>query len=84
MQGTIKKELDKLQAADMITSVSKLSNWCLHSVVAPKKNGEIHLCTYFRPLNKFVKREKTSPATAVADIEASQANTFTTLDALKG
>ena len=79
--------LNKLQAAGIITPMSKPTNWCLHSVVALKKNGEIRLCVDFRPLNKFVRREQyqmTSPATAVADIEASQAKIFTTLDALKG
>ena len=83
----LKKELDKLQAAGIITPVSKPTNWCLHSVVAPKKNVEIRLCVDFRPLNKFDRCEHyqmTSPATAVADIEASQAKIFTTLDALKG
>ena len=53
----LKKELDKLQAAGIITPVSKPTNWCLHSVVAPKKNGEIRLCIDFHPLNKFVKCE---------------------------
>ena len=75
-----------MQAAGIITPVSKPTNFCLHSVVAPKKNGEICLCTDFCPLNKFVNREHyrmTSPATAVAGIESSQA-IFTTLDALKG
>ena len=54
----------------IITPVSKPTNWCLHSVVAPKKNGKIRLCIDFRPLNKFVKHEHyqmTFPATAVAD-----------------
>ena len=83
----LKKELDKLQAAGIITPVSKPTNWCLHSVVTLKKNREIRLCVDFRPLNKFVRHEHyqmTSPATAVTDIEASQAKMFTTLDALKG
>ena len=76
-----------MQAAGIITPVSKPINWCLHSVVAPKENGEIRLCTDFRPLNKLVKCEHyqmTSLATAVADIEALQAKIFTTLDALRG
>ena len=70
----LKKELDKLQAAGIITPVSKPTNWCLHSVVTLKKNREIRLCVDFRPLNKFVRHEHyqmTSPATAVTDIEAS-------------
>ena len=75
----LKKELDKLQASSIITLVTKPTEWCLHSVVAPKRNGEIQLCIDFRPLNKFVKHEcyqMTTPATAVAEIEASQANTL--------
>ena len=31
----LKEEFDKLQAAGIITPVSKPTNWCLHSVVAP-------------------------------------------------
>ena len=46
----LKKELDTLQPAGIITPVSKPTNWCLHSVVALKKNGEIRLCVDFRPL----------------------------------
>ena len=45
------------------------------------------LCIDFCLLNKFVKSEHyqiTSPVTAVTDIEASQANIFTTLNVSKG
>ena len=84
----LRTELDNMVAKGIITPISEPTTWCAPIVVVPKKNSnDIRLCVDLSKLNKFVQRERyqsPTPREAVADIAATQANFFTTCDALAG
>ena len=82
------QELDSLQQQDIIALVTQPTEWCVPIVVTPKKGtDDIRLCVDLSKLNRYVRRERyqsPTPAEAVADIVASEAQVFTVLDAKKG
>ena len=84
----VQVELERMVREDIIAPVTEPTVWCAPIVVAPKKGSdEIRICVDLTKLNKYVKRERyqsPTPREAVADIAASQAKYFTTLDALSG
>ena len=84
----LRQELDSLQQQDIIAPVTQPTEWCAPIVVTPKKGTEdIRLCVDLSKLNRYVRREQyqsPTPAEAVADIAASEAQVFTVLDAKKG
>ena len=84
----LQQELDSLQQQDIIAPVAQPTEWCAPIVVAPKKGtDDIRLCVDLSKLNRYVCRERyqsPTPAEAVADIVASEAQVFTVLDAKKG
>ena len=84
----LQQELDSLQQQDIIAPVVQPTEWCAPIVVAPKKGtDDIRLCVDLSKLNRYVRRERyqsPTPAEAVADIAASEAQVFTILDAKKG
>ena len=86
LKDKLKEELDLLEKQGIITSQTKVTDWCAPIVVAPKKNSEkIRLCVDFNRLNKFVKRERylsNTPAQAVLDLHGAQV--FSVFDAIKG
>ena len=87
-RAKLKKELDQLLQQGIITPVTEPTEWCAPIVVAPKKDTDrIRLCVDLSRLNRYVRREKyqsPTPAEAVADIAAEEANFFTVLDTKKG
>jgi len=84
----LKKELELLQQQGIITPVTQATLWCAPIVVTPKKGTDrIRMCVDLSKLNKFVVRERyqsPTPAEAVADIAAEDAQYFTIIDAAKG
>ena len=84
----VKKQLDQMVDQGIIQPVKEPTDWCSPIVVAPKKGtNDIRLCIDFTKLNKFVRRERyqsPTPHEAVADIAATKAKYFTTVDALSG
>ena len=84
----LKAELDLLLSQNVIAPVTEPTEWCAPIVVTPKKNSDrIRMCVDLSHLNKYVLREhyqSQTPAQAVADIAATDAQVFTVLDALKG
>ena len=84
----LRQELDSLQQQDIIAPVAQPTEWCALIMVAPKKGtDDIRLCVDLSKLNRYVCRERyqsSTPAEAVGDIAASEAQVFTILDAKKG
>ena len=84
----LKAELQSLEEQGIITPVSYPTEWCAPIVVAPKKGtDDIRMCVDLSHLNRYVKRERyqsATPAQAIADITAENAQIFTKLDAKKG
>ena len=84
----LREELDSLLRQDIIAPVTEATEWCAPIVVTPKKGtNDIRLCVDLSKLNRYVRREQyqsPTPAEAVADIAASEAQVFTVLDAKKG
>ena len=81
----LRQEIDSLLEQDIITEATE---WCAPIVVTPKKGmDDIRLCVDLSRLNRYVHREQhqsPTPAEAVADIAANEAQIFTVLDAKKG
>jgi len=73
---------------NIITPVTEPTEWCAPIIFTPKKNSDhIRMCVDLSHLNKYVLRERyqpQTPAQAVADIAAADAQVFTILEALKG
>ena len=51
----LKKELDLLQAQNIITPVVNITEWCAPIVITPKKNSDhIRMCVDLSHLNRYV------------------------------
>ena len=83
----LKEEFDKLENDGVISKVTKPTEWVNPIIIALKKNSDdIRLCVDFQHLNKFCKREFTSPRLleSVQLIQADEAHFFSLFDAKKG
>ena len=78
-------ELNRMEAAGVISKVSQPTPWCAGMVVVPKKNGKVRICVDLKPLNKSVLRE-VHPLPKVDETLArlSGAKIFSKLDANSG
>ena len=57
LRNKVKKELDRLKEAGIITPVDFPTDWCSPIVVVPKKNGtSVRVCGDYTKLNNSVKR----------------------------
>ena len=85
LRKKVKAELDSMEAAGVITTVSEPSEWISSMVVVPKKDGKIRLCIDPRDLNRAVQREH-YPFPTVEEIATrlDGAKVFTVLDMHKG
>ena len=81
----VKKQLEKMETAGVISAVTEPTEWCSGMVVVPKPSGEIRVCVDLTPLNKAVKRE-IHPMAKVDDNLAKirGSKIFTKLDAKSG
>ncbi|XP_043205454.1 uncharacterized protein K02A2.6-like [Amphibalanus amphitrite] len=82
------KELQKLEADDIITPMTEPTSWCAPIVVSEKKNGAgVRLCVDLSQLNNSVQRElyqSSTPLECVTSIASEEARFFAVFDALKG
>ena len=66
MRDKVKTELQKMEAARVISKVDTPTSWCAGMAVVPKKSGEVRICVDLKPLNENVLRE-THPMPNVDD-----------------
>ena len=86
-RGKVQKELQSLQAQEIIEPVTELTEWRAPIVVTQKKNsGDIRICVDFSKLNKYVQGELYSvctPSDVIADTSRKQSKYFTVFHAFK-
>ena len=58
LRRSMKEELERLQKLEVITPVTKPTNWVSQAVIIQKPDKSIRLCIDPRPLNKALKRER--------------------------
>ena len=51
LRPQVKAELDQMEAEGIISQVDVPTPWCAGMAIALKKNGSIHICVDFKPLN---------------------------------
>lgn len=81
----VEKELQRLEALDIIEEVEGPTPWVSPIVVVPKPSGQVRLCVDMREANKAIKREKHIMPTIddlIADL--SGATVFSKLDLSSG
>ncbi|GFR95786.1 Pol polyprotein [Elysia marginata] len=54
----VEQELKRMKDQGVIEKVTDPTDWCSPMVPVLKKNGEVHICTDFKNLNKHLKRER--------------------------
>lgn len=57
MMAKVKAELDRMEAAGVVSRVDKPTKWVSSMVCVEKKNGDVRICLDPRDLNKAVLRE---------------------------
>ncbi|GFO48004.1 Pol polyprotein [Plakobranchus ocellatus] len=55
----VQKELERMKELEVIEEVSDSTDWCSSIVLVLKKNGEERICTDFKNLKKYLKRDGT-------------------------
>ena len=85
LRGKVKEELDRMEAAGVISKVDESTPWCAGMVVVPKKSGAVRICVDLKSLNESVLRE-VHPIPKVDETLAqlTGASLFTKLDANSG
>ena len=85
LRHKVKVELDKMEAAGVISRVEEPTSWCAGMVVVPKKTGSVRICVDLKRLNESVLRE-VHPLPQVDDTLAQLhgAAVFSKLDANSG
>ena len=54
----VKNELNRMESLGVIEMINEPTDWCAPMVPVVKKDGSIRICTDFKMLNKFLKRER--------------------------
>lgn len=57
LQPQLTEEMDRLEAAGIITKTREPSDWVSSLVVVHKKNGKLRICMDPRNFNEAIKRE---------------------------
>lgn len=82
MHDKVKQELERMEAAGIITPVDEPTSWVNSMVVVPKANDKVRICLDPRDLNKAVKREHYQmPTLEEVTSQLSGCQYFTVLDA---
>ena len=85
LRGKVQEELNRMEAARVISKVDDPTPWCAGMVVVPKKSGDVRICVDLKALNESVLRE-VHPIPKVDDTIAQLAGAtlFSKLDANSG
>ena len=85
LRGKVQEELDRMEAAGVISKADEPTPWCAGMVVVPKKSGALRICVDLKALNESVLRE-VHPIPKVDDTLAQLAGAtlFSKLDANSG
>ena len=76
---------ERMESYNVITKVTKPTEWCSPMTVVLKKNGNVRLCVDLRQLNRSVKRERfVLPTLQDIASKLNNAKIFSTLDAASG
>ena len=80
-----RRELERMEANDIIEKVTEPTDWCARMVPVPKKSGEVRICVDLKCLNRAVRREH-YPLYTLEDIAPRLAGStvFSSLDAASG
>ena len=85
LRSKVKKELERMEKAGIITRVDQPTDWCAGMVVVPKKNDQVRICVDLTRLNKCVKRERhILPSVEQSLAQLGGATIFSKLDANSG
>ncbi|XP_043232854.1 uncharacterized protein K02A2.6-like [Amphibalanus amphitrite] len=82
---SVKQELERMEDAGIIRSVSEPTDWCAPMVPVPKGGGSVRITVDYKNLNKCVKRE-IHPIPTVEQLTAELAGSsiYSKLDASSG
>ena len=84
LMGRVKNELDRLETLEVITRITKPTDWCAPIVVV-LKGEKIRICVDYTKLNNSVKRERhILPSVDHTLGQMAGAKVFTRLDANSG
>ena len=79
-----RRELERMEANDIIEKVTEPMDWCARMVSVPKESGEVRICVDLKCLNRAVRREH-YPLYTLEDIAPRLAgSTVFSLDAASG
>ena len=80
-----RRELERMEANDIIEKVTEPTDWCGRMVPVPKKSGKVRICVDLKCLNRAVRREH-YPLYTIEDIAPRLAGStvFSSLDAASG
>ena len=85
LMDKVKKEIERMESYNVISKVTKPTEWCSPMTVVLKKNGNVRLCVDLRQLNRSVKRERfVLPTLQDIASKLKNAKIFSTLDAASG
>ena len=71
LRELMKKELERLQKLDVITPVTKPTDWVSQAVILQKADKSVRLCIDPRPLNQALMQRKTRTASLPQEIQVS-------------
>lgn len=83
--SVMKKELDQMEANDIIGAVTEPTEWCAPMVPVPKKSGKACMCVELQKLTKAVNRVRfilLMPEEVIAQLNSF--SVFSSLDAASG
>ena len=85
LRNKLKAEIDKMEGQEVICTENEPTDW-VNAIVTPmKKNGDLQVCLYARPLNGAIKREHYKlPTREEVMAQFSNAKYFSKMDASKG
>ena len=58
LQSAVNDEIKRMLDNNVITPVTKPTDWCAGMAAVPKKDGQVRICVGYTPLNKNVLRER--------------------------
>ena len=81
----MKDELLKMEETGIIEQIQEPTDWCTGTVIVPKKDGGVWICTDYKKLNAEIKRERYVLPTVEDILHKLRGSTiFTKLDATSG